>query len=142
MCGFRVRDIHESFGGPFLAMKASAAPDGVVSNGYSSYQSKATTAALGRTLDAAFSARVASWQDRLRQLNDKEQRIVAWGAGAKATTFMNIVDPVGSVISHVIDINARKGRRFVPGSGQRQFTRLSIGGPCSLPGEGLASNPG
>jgi hypothetical protein len=36
----------------------------------------------------------------------------------KATTFLNIVDPAGSPISHIIDINPRKAGRFVPGSGQ------------------------
>jgi ABC-type Fe3+-hydroxamate transport system substrate-binding protein len=118
MCGFQVRDSQESFGGQFLAIEASVPSDGVVSNVYSSYESKATTAALGRALDAAFSARVASWQDRLEQLKDKGKRVVAWGAGAKATTFLNIVDPAGSVILHVVDINPRKTGRFVPGSGQ------------------------
>jgi len=46
MCGFQVRDIQESFGGQFLAIEASVPSDGVVvSNVYSSYESKATTAA-------------------------------------------------------------------------------------------------
>jgi hypothetical protein len=62
---------------------------------------------------------VASWRDRLDQLKNKGGRAVAWGAGAKATTFLNIVDPAGSVISHVVDINPRKAGRFVPGTGQR-----------------------
>jgi hypothetical protein len=119
MCGFQVRGIQESLGGQFLAIEASALPDDVVSHGYSSYESKATTAALGPHLGAAFSARVASWRDRLKQLKDKRQNVVAWGAGAKATTFLNIVDPLGSVISHVVDINPRKWGRFVPGSGQQ-----------------------
>ena len=119
MCGFQVRDSQESFGGQFLAIEASVPSDGVVvSNVYSSYESKATTAALGRAFDAAFSQRVVSWRDRLEQLKDKRKRVVAWGAGAKATTFLNIVDPAGSVILHIVDINPRKTGRFVPGSGQ------------------------
>jgi hypothetical protein len=77
MCGFQVRDIQESFGGQFLAIEASVPSDGVVSNVYSSYESKATTAALGRAFDAAFSARMASWRDRLEQLKDKGKRVVA-----------------------------------------------------------------
>jgi hypothetical protein len=32
---------------------------------------------------------------------------------------LNIVDPAGSVISYVVDINPRKTGRFVPGAGQR-----------------------
>jgi len=31
---------------------------------------------------------------------------------------LNIVDPAGSVILHIVDINPRKTGRFVPGSGQ------------------------
>jgi hypothetical protein len=31
---------------------------------------------------------------------------------------LNIIDPVASVISHVVDINPRKSGRFVPGTGQ------------------------
>jgi hypothetical protein len=118
MSGFRIRDIQESFGGQFLAVEASAPSDGVVANGHRFADNKSTIAALGRGVDAAFSAKIANWRDRLEQLRGRGQRVVAWGAGAKATTFLNIVDPAGSVISHVIDINPRKAGRFVPGSGQ------------------------
>lgn len=117
MCGFQIRAIHESFGRQFLAIEASA--EGAVSNGDSLYEGRAATAALGRALAAAFSEKMVGWRDRLKQLSDKGRRVVAWGAGAKATTFLNIVDPAGSVISHVVDINPRKTGRFVPGAGQR-----------------------
>jgi methyltransferase family protein/C-methyltransferase-like protein len=119
MCGFEVRDIQESFGGQFLAVEAFVPREGTVPNGASFCGNLSTTGALARALDAAFSARVASWRDRLHRMRDKGQQVVAWGAGAKATTFLNIVDPEGSVISHVVDINPRKKGRFVPGSGQQ-----------------------
>jgi hypothetical protein len=117
-CGFQVRNIQETFGGQFLAIEASTLRQGAVPIGDSCYESKATTAALSRALDVAFSARVASWRDCLEQLKNKGQRVVAWGAGAKATTFLNFVDPSGSVILHVVDINPRKTGRFIPGCGQ------------------------
>jgi hypothetical protein len=44
--------------------------------------------------------------------------VIVWGAGAKAVTFLNIVDPTGSVISHVVELNPRKAGRFIAGSGQ------------------------
>jgi C-methyltransferase C-terminal domain/Methyltransferase domain len=119
ICGFQVHDIQESFDGQFLAIEASAPPHGAVPDGDSFCENMSTTAALGWALNAAFNARVASWRDRLEQLRDKRQRVVAWGAGAKAATFLNVVDPVGSFISHVVDINPRKTGRFVPGSGQQ-----------------------
>ena len=42
----------------------------------------------------------------------------AWGAGAKAVTFLNIIDPAGDCITHIVDVSPRKTGRFVPGSGQ------------------------
>jgi hypothetical protein len=114
MCGFQTRAIRESFGGQFLAIEAS-----VGGAGDSSHEGSAATAVLGRTLAAAFSQKLASWRETLKRLNAQGRRVVAWGAGAKATTFLNIVDPAGSIISHVVDINPRKTGRFVPGTGQR-----------------------
>jgi hypothetical protein len=119
MFGFQVLHIQESFGGQFLALEASVPPDGHVPDEYSFCENKSTIAALSQAFDAAFSARVARWRDRLEELHDKGRRVVAWGAGAKAVTFLNIIDPVGSVISHIVDINPRKSGRFVPGTGQQ-----------------------
>jgi C-methyltransferase C-terminal domain/Methyltransferase domain len=119
MCGFQVRDIQESFGGQFLAVEASAPSEGAAPNGAAFAQNLSATADLARALSDAFAARVAGWRDRLHQARDSGQKVIAWGAGAKATTFLNIVDPEGLVISHVVDINPRKAGRFVPGSGQQ-----------------------
>ena len=117
MCGFQICAIQESFCGQFLSIEASV--EGVLSNGYSPHVGQAATAVLARALAAAFSEKMASWRDILKRLNDQRRRVIAWGAGAKATTFLNIVDPASIVISHVVDINPRKSGRFVPGTGQR-----------------------
>jgi hypothetical protein len=119
VCGFQVLGIKESFGGQFLAIEASASADGGVPDEYSLSENRSTTAALCRAFDAAFSARVANWRDRLKQLREKKQRVIAWGAGAKGVSFLNIVDPMGSDISLIVDVNPRKSGRFVPGSGQQ-----------------------
>jgi hypothetical protein len=112
MHGFQIRDIDESFGGQFLAIEASAPAENAFPDGDSVSRNTSATEELGQALDAMFSARVVNWQAQLGQLQEKRKRVVAWGAGAKATTFLNIVDPAGSVISHVIDINPRKAGRF------------------------------
>jgi LmbE family N-acetylglucosaminyl deacetylase len=66
----------------------------------------------------AFQTRVISWKDQLTALRANGQRVFAWGAGAKAVTFLNIVDPAGDGITHVVDVNPRKAGQFVSGSGQ------------------------
>ena len=117
VCGFQIRAIRESFGGQVLEIEASVESD--LSNRSWPHEANAATAVLARGLAAAFRVKVESWRDTLNRLNAQGRRVVAWGAGAKATTFLNIVDPAGTVISHVVDINPRKTGRFVPGTGQR-----------------------
>ena len=44
--------------------------------------------------------------------------VALWGAGAKGTTFLNLV-PAGESIQFVVDVNPRKQGKYVPGTGQR-----------------------
>ena len=48
------------------------------------------------------------------------------GCRGEAVTFLNIVDPTGAVITHVVDVNPRKASRVIGGSGQQ------IVGPSAL----------
>ena len=43
--------------------------------------------------------------------------MVIWGAGSKGVSFLNTVDPDGT-IRYAVDINTRKQGRHVAGSGQ------------------------
>jgi hypothetical protein len=117
MCGFQIRAIRESFGSQVLEIEASL--ENELSDRSWPHEGNAATALLARGLAAAFREKLVSWRDTLNRLNAQGRRVVAWGAGAKATTFLNLVDPAGSAISHVVDINPRKTGRFVPGTGQR-----------------------
>jgi hypothetical protein len=76
-------------------------------------------AALCKTIGPAFKASTARWTDYFAQQQLNKRRIIVWGAGAKTVTFLNIVDPTGAVITHVVDVNLRKAGRFIGGSGQQ-----------------------
>jgi hypothetical protein len=43
--------------------------------------------------------------------------LAIWGAGAKGVRFAMMIDPEGTVIDHVIDVNPRKQGKFLPGTG-------------------------
>ena len=43
--------------------------------------------------------------------------VAVWGAGAKGTTFVNLVDPGGGLVTCLVDVNPRKQGRFVAGTG-------------------------
>ena len=118
-CGFRMLEVQEHFGGQFLAIQACASIDLVNLRALPrSCPSKSATAELCEVFGTAFRGRLQSWLDRLDHLRAERKRVVAWGAGAKGVTFLNLVNPSGDVISHVVDLNPRKAGRFVPGSAQ------------------------
>jgi hypothetical protein len=122
-CGFEVRDIRERFGGQFLTIEACAPTKDFTAKRNSRREREATAspdtiATLCAAIGPAFRACAAKWSNYFEQQRINGRSIVLWGAGAKAVTFLNIVDPAGSSISHVVDINPRKVGRFIAGSGQ------------------------
>ena len=51
----------------------------------------------------------------LRQAHLGGERVVAWGAGSKGNTFLNLV---GQDVAAIVDINPKKRGKFVAGTGQ------------------------
>jgi 2-polyprenyl-3-methyl-5-hydroxy-6-metoxy-1,4-benzoquinol methylase len=48
--------------------------------------------------------------------------LVIWGAGAKGSTFLNLMDYRREKISYVVDINPLKQNRFIAGTGHRVYS--------------------
>lgn len=71
---------------------------------------------------------VATWKRRIREARGA---VAVWGAGAKGVTFCFLVDPDGSAIDAVVDINPSKQQRFVPATGH------SVVGPDALQDRGV-----
>jgi hypothetical protein len=123
-CGFGVCDVKERFGGQFLTIEARAA-SGDAAPEYA-WGGGEAEAALCEALGPAFSASIARWSDYLAEQRVNKRRVIVWGAGAKAVTFLNIVDPAGAVISHVVDVNPRKTGHFIGGSGQEIIAASAV----------------
>jgi SAM-dependent methyltransferase len=79
-----------------------------------------------------FSARCAARMADARTLLDglaaENQRVVLWGAGAKGVTFLNSLSVLVERIPYVVDINARKQGRYVPGTGQQIIAPEALSG--------------
>jgi hypothetical protein len=58
------------------------------------------------------------WQDRLKQIEQNNEKTVVWGAGGKTISFLNILN-VKDQINYVVDINPRKQGCYIPGTGQK-----------------------
>lgn len=57
--------------------------------------------------------KLAHWEKFI----EKHPGIVVWGAGAKGSTFLNLVDPQKKYVPYVVDINPAKQNRFIAGTG-------------------------
>jgi Methyltransferase domain/C-methyltransferase C-terminal domain len=63
--------------------------------------------------DLSLTSKMAEWKKIVRE----NSAIVLWGAGAKGSTFANLVDPDKRYIKAVIDINPEKQNKFIALSG-------------------------
>lgn len=60
-----------------------------------------------------FNDKIAEYKD----LVTKNKNIAIWGAGAKGSTFLNLVDKEANKVKCVIDINPKKQNQFLGGTG-------------------------
>ena len=111
--GFSVRRLVTSFGDQYLAAEATLAD---------AMAQPAVEAAAITNCDA-FSRKatrlIVRWRCLILRHLRHAHRVVLWGAGAKAVTFLNLLQlRAGSGIEFIVDLNPRKARRFLPRTGQ------------------------
>ncbi|HVB80547.1 MAG TPA: class I SAM-dependent methyltransferase [Candidatus Binataceae bacterium] len=111
--GYEPVEVADAFAGQFLAMHART---------QACRQEGGPTATPGLdTLIGSFAQRYHSilshWARKLLKLESEGRRVVVWGAGAKTTTFLNLLRP--GAIDYVVDVNPRKHGKYVIGTGQR-----------------------
>ena len=63
--------------------------------------------------DLSFTTKIKEWEKFVSTNPD----IIIWGAGAKGSTFLNLVDPAEEYIKAAIDINPEKQNKFIALSG-------------------------
>jgi hypothetical protein len=114
--GFDVLATNEVFGGQFLT--AEAFPAKQASDwGCSEEIDLQEMASQVDAFAGEFRLKVAYWRRRLEGWQNEEKRVVAWGAGSKGVTFLNILQAQDQ-IPYIVDINPRKLGKFVVGTGQ------------------------
>ena len=133
--GFEILDLRESYDGQFLSVEArpterSAHPEPTAP--------APDVLADIRAFDERARERVSVWRDLLDRLSGTGERTVAWGAGAKAVGFFNLLD-VTDAIDRVVDVNPRKQDTFLAGTGQAVVAPESL--VADPPGTVLVMNP-
>jgi SAM-dependent methyltransferase len=112
-CDFEPVEVKETYASQFLTIHA-------MSGRGNAAPSVACPEALKRLVEAfseSYKGKIAFWQEQMNALDKSTAKAVGWGAGAKTTTFLNLLRP--SSIDYVVDINPRKQGKFIVGAGQR-----------------------
>jgi|RhiMetdeSRZDD1v2_1073273.scaffolds.fasta_scaffold09990_5 methyltransferase family protein/C-methyltransferase-like protein len=76
-----------------------------------------------------YRSRVARWSDWLSERRRHGRRVVLWGSGARAVSFLSALDP-GPEVPYLVDINPKRQGLFMPRTAQ----------PVAAP-EALLSDP-
>ena len=61
--------------------------------------------------------KISEWRERLGKMASKGRRIVLWGSGSKAVSFLTTFR-LRDGIDYVVDINPYRQGAFMPGTGQ------------------------
>lgn len=64
-----------------------------------------------------YQSKLFSWQKRLKKISAKGQRLVLWGSGSKAVSFLTTFQ-VNDTIEYVVDINPYRHGSYMAGTGQ------------------------
>jgi SAM-dependent methyltransferase len=114
--GFREFDLTIEYDSQYLTIEARPNPAGAA-------PVVASTADMDelRDLVASFPARMAAkmqiWRARLEGWRRAGKRVVIWGSGSKAVSFLTSFNRYGD-IGHAVDINPYRQGAFVPVTGQ------------------------
>jgi SAM-dependent methyltransferase len=122
LVGLEVHEVEETYDGQFLVIHAQVSR---TSPAIDSVDPKLEQLAEG--FAETYRQKVDRWHEALAEARADGRPVVAWGAGSKGNTFLNIV---GKDVSAIVDINPKKRGKFVAGTGQ----------PIIAPGE-LTENP-
>ncbi len=66
-----------------------------------------------RPYEVNFQKRLMEYRDKM----DHSGQVAIWGAGAKGSTFLNLLDKGGEKIKFVVDINPKKQHQYIGGTG-------------------------
>jgi hypothetical protein len=114
-CGFEVRDVWVDYGDQYLMIEAIRS----TRNAPPELNLEPETQALAEKIDR-FVKTVpeihASWKKRLGDWARQRQKVVLWGSGSKAVSFLTTLG-ITNELQYVVDINPHRQGMFMPGTG-------------------------
>jgi len=115
--GFCVQQVTEAFSGQVLCLEATPAHE---TN--SPHAEQRNSSSEIKTLVSAFSEnyqeKLNGWRQNLREFTSNGKKAVLWGAGARGSSFLNMLETTDK-IEYAVDISPRKHGQYMGGTGQQ-----------------------
>jgi hypothetical protein len=117
LCGFQVLESWRDYDDQYLMITATPAPE--LSAAQIRPPSHADLERVRTFADEA-SQRTEFWKRTLEDASRNERKVVLWGSGSKAVSFLSSVGDIGTATArYVVDINPFRHNCFMPGTGQQ-----------------------
>lgn len=115
--GFDVLNLETEYAGQYLTIEARPAR-GVPSAPLAQEDDLAVLAHSVAEFPAKCQAKLVEWRRRVSEASGRGRRIVLWGSGSKAVSFLTTLG-VGDSVEYAVDINPYRQGYYMPATGQR-----------------------
>jgi len=109
--GYQIEKANHVFGDQYILLEAKPTKNSTQINKNPNEISK-----LSREFAKHEKSIIQNWYKKISELSE-DGKIAIWGAGAKGTTFANLIDPQRKLIDSIIDFNPKKQGKYIPGTG-------------------------
>ncbi len=116
--GFRILDLSTEYDDQYLTIEAQPVDGTDTGVRLANEESLDDLRSLVATFPARSSKKINEWRHTLATLQQDDARVVLWGSGSKAVSFLTTVDS-DRYIEYAADINPHRHDHYIPKTGQR-----------------------
>ncbi len=114
-CGFDVKDVWVDYGNQYLMIEAFPA-DGAQPDPEGVAEEVAALSTLVDEFARDVTVNIANWRASMAEWAREGKKVVLWGSGSKAVSFLTSVG-IQDELQYVVDINPNRHGYFMPGTG-------------------------
>lgn len=116
--GFRILDLSTEYDDQYLTIEAQPVDGPDNSSRLPNEESMEELRSLVASFPDRCSRKINEWRHTLTKLRQDNARVVLWGSGSKAVSFLTTVDS-DRFIEYAVDINPYRHNHYMPKTGQK-----------------------